>query len=81
MEQIFQLAGALAILGAFIGAQLRAFATTDWGYLILNLAGSAVLAVVAALDRDWGFLLLEGVWAVASAWGLITKIRRNRRAA
>jgi hypothetical protein len=39
-------------------------------YLVLNLAGSAVLAVDAWLGRQRGFLLLEGAWAVVSAWGL-----------
>jgi hypothetical protein len=28
------------------------------------------LAVEAYLDAQWGFLLLEGVWAIVAAWGL-----------
>ena len=40
-------------------------------YLVLNLAGSAILTVVALLGSDWGFLLLESVWAAVSLWGLI----------
>jgi hypothetical protein len=39
-------------------------------YLILNLAGSAVLAADAAAGSQWGFLLLEGEWAVVSLVGL-----------
>ena len=77
VEQLVQLGGAIAILAAFLAAQLRALNTDDWTYLTLNLVGSAVLAVVAGLDRDWGFLLLETVWAIASAWGLVTKVRRS----
>jgi hypothetical protein len=46
-------------------------------YLSLNLVGSLVLAVLAFLDEDWGFLLLEGVWAVVSTAGLIERLRKG----
>ncbi|HEU4393735.1 MAG TPA: hypothetical protein VFR04_08900 [Solirubrobacterales bacterium] len=44
-------------------------------YLALNLVGSAILAVLAATSSQWGFLLLEGVWAIVSAWGLVARER------
>ncbi|MFY9586304.1 MAG: hypothetical protein WAT66_02485 [Actinomycetota bacterium] len=71
MDQAAQIVGALFILGAFFLAQRKKLATTSRTYLALNLVGAAVLAVVAAADRDWGFLLLEGMWALISAWGLV----------
>jgi len=40
-------------------------------YLLLNLTGSLTLAGDAAVTSQWGFLLLEGAWAVVSAIGLI----------
>ena len=75
MSLLAQLAGAIAILVAFAAAQLRLLAIESRLYLVLNLAGSLVLAVDAWHERQWGFLLLEGVWALVSAGSL------NRRPA
>ena len=79
VEQLVQIAGALCILTAFVLAQMRRMQTTSRGYLALNLVGSIVLAVLAGMDRDLGFLLLETVWAVVSAAGLVTSLRTGRR--
>jgi hypothetical protein len=49
-------------------------------YLMLNLAGSIVLTVLAWHEQQWGFLLLEAVWALVSAWGLIQLARPIRPA-
>lgn len=77
MDQIFQIAGAALILVAFIAAQRNAMSPHSVVYLALNFAGSVVLTVVALHGRDWGFLLLEVVWAAVSAWGL-WQISRGR---
>jgi membrane-bound ClpP family serine protease len=70
MSQLAQIAGAIAILVAFAAAQLRLVSVQSRLYLILNLAGSAVLAFDAWHEGQWGFLLLEGMWALVSAWSL-----------
>ena len=70
MSQLAQIVGAIAILVAFAAAQLRLVSVRSRLYLILNLAGSAVLALDAWHERQWGFLLLEGMWALVSAWSL-----------
>jgi len=75
MSQVVQVFGSLLVLAAFAAAQRGAMSTTSTVYLLLNLAGSAILAVLAAIERQWGFLLLEGSWALVSAWSL-----RPRRA-
>ncbi|MDQ4133717.1 MAG: hypothetical protein M3179_11050 [Actinomycetota bacterium] len=61
--------GAILILSAFVLGQLGRLRPTSLTYLLLNLAGSATLGVVAAVDGDLGFLLLEGAWAIVSAFG------------
>ena len=77
MSPIFQIVGALFILTAFVLSQMRRLAPDSLAYLSLNFIGSLILAVLAAIDRQWGFLLLEGVWAVVSAVGIISCLRRK----
>ena len=77
MDQIVQVVGALLILLAYAAAQFGALNQYSRVYLVLNLVGSAVLAVLAWYEDLWGFLLLEGVWALVSLWGLI-QVQRGR---
>ena len=70
MDQLVQLLASLLVLMAFLAGQRGLLAPTSRTFLALNLAGSAVLAVLAARGGQWGFLLLEAVWALVSAWGL-----------
>lgn len=70
MDQLVQVAGALLILVAFAGAQLDRLNPHSRAYLWLNLVGSVVLAVLALVGSQWGFLLLESVWAIVSGWGI-----------
>jgi hypothetical protein len=77
MDQVVQLIGAVLILAAFVLAQQRRLATDSVVYLALNAAGAGVLAVVAVLDRDLGFTLLETTWAVVSTAGLVRCLKRG----
>lgn len=74
METVVELVGAALILSAFVLAQMGRMQTTSISYMVLNLLGSGTLAVVAAIDGDTGFLLLEGVWAAVSAYSLARSV-------
>lgn len=65
------------ILIAYAAAQAGRWSTDSLIYLILNLIGSAVLAVLAAASKNWGFLLLEGVWAIVTATSLLNRRRKT----
>jgi hypothetical protein len=75
MDQVIQVVGALLILSAFTAVQMERMRPDSRLYLGLNLVGSLILAVLALLGSQWGFVLLEGVWAIVSAWGLAAVLR------
>ena len=79
MTQLVQIIGSLLVLAGFGLAQLGTLNPKSVRYLVLNVVGSTILAVEAVIERQWGFLLLEGVWAVVSAIGLIAVVRPRVR--
>jgi hypothetical protein len=81
MEQLIQIAGAIMILIGYVATQRDLISQHSILYLVLNLLGSAVLGVIALLGSNWGFLLLEGVWALVSLWSLIQVLRGRTPAA
>jgi hypothetical protein len=78
VEPLVQIGGAILILIAYVAAQLGVLRPDAVRYLVLNLVGSAVLAADAWWGRQWGFVLLEGVWAVVSLGGLVAALRSAR---
>jgi hypothetical protein len=80
MEQAVQILGAILILAAFWGAQVGRLDQRSVTYLVLNLIGSAILAVLAAIESQYGFLLLEGAWSIVSAWSLARELGRSEDA-
>ena len=77
MAQLVQIIGSLLVLAGFALAQLGFLDQKSRRYLVLNVIGSGVLAVDAVVEQQWGFLLLEGVWAIVSAISIIAVLRGN----
>ncbi len=77
MLQAVQILGALLILAGFAGQLRGRMGAASREYLWLNFVGSLILAVLAVIEEQWGFVLLEGVWAIVSAWSLIQLMRGN----
>ena len=75
MEQVVSICGSVLILVAFVGNLLGRIPASGYTYVLLNVAGSAILAIVAILEEQWGFLLLEAVWTVVSLYGLMRLLR------
>jgi len=63
------------ILAGFVAGQIGLLRVDSRPYLWLNLAGSAILTMDAWRGRQWGFVLLEAVWAAVSAYGLVARRR------
>ena len=74
VDQVVQIGGALLILAGFVLSQLNRLDADSYPYLILNLAGATILAVLAFQGQRWGFVLLEGVWALVALVGLIVRL-------
>jgi hypothetical protein len=80
MDQLVQVVGAVLVLAGFALNQLGVLETRAYAYLLVNLVGAGALAVLAWHDRQWGFLLLEAVWALVAAGGLADRLVVGGRA-
>ena len=77
LEQIVEVAGAVMILAAYGLAQFAGLDRHGRPCLSLNVIGGVILAILAGSSRQWGFFLLQTIWALIALWGLMGLNRRS----
>lgn len=68
--QALSVFGAVLVLTAFAAHQTHRMRSGTIVYQSLNCAGGLFLTIVAVVEKQYGFILMEGSWALLSAWGL-----------
>ena len=80
MGQAVQLIGAMLIVGAYLAYTQGRLRLDSVHFLGMNMVGAAILTIVAAIDRLYGFLILELVWAWVSARGFRRALEARQKA-
>ncbi|NDG74924.1 MAG: hypothetical protein EBX49_06220 [Synechococcaceae bacterium WB8_1B_136] len=81
--QAVSLLGASMQLLVYALMQLGRLSARSLSYQLANLVGSLLMTVVATVNREYGFILMEAVWCLTSLYGLLRlcRDRRSRRRA
>jgi len=70
-RQIASFVGALLILVAYAGHQMKWIDPRKTAYNVLNAVGSAILAYIAFHPFQIGFVVLEVAWTLISVYALV----------
>jgi len=76
--QLVSLLGASLQLAVYALMQLGRLGTATTAYQLANTVGSLLMTLVATINREYGFILMEGAWFLTSIVGLQRLIRRRR---
>jgi hypothetical protein len=71
LRQVVSFFGAMLILTAYTGHQLKWMDSRKTTYNVLNAIGSAILAYIAFHPFQVGFVVMEVTWAVLSVYALM----------
>ena len=77
LNQLIAGIGAALVLAGYVALQRKWLEAGDRAYNALNFFGAALLTVVAVADRRWGFIVLEGAWALLSLPGMLGRSRAS----
>jgi hypothetical protein len=75
MSEILRWAAAVIVLLAYALSLTGHWRVSSYRYLAFNLVGGTGLSAAAALSHQWGFILLEGVWAAVAGWSIAVRLR------
>ena len=75
--QLISIIGAVLILVAYAALQLNRLRAETMAFQMLNLFGGIFLCLTAVSLRQYGFILVEGLWAILSAVGLWRVVTRR----
>jgi hypothetical protein len=74
MSEALQWAAAIVVLAAFGLSQWGRWSVLSYRYLVSNFLGGAGLSAAAVLSSQWGFVVLEGVWALVAARSIFVRV-------
>jgi hypothetical protein len=77
--QLVSVLGSLLVLLAYVANQLGWLNAKGLAYALANIVGSGILAVIATLEAQWGFLLLEAAWASVSLVAAVGQRAKPKR--
>lgn len=82
LQQVISITAAIMILLAYAANHLKWFERDNIAYIVLNLVGSAILAVIAARSPQAGIglVVVEGSWSIISLVALIRVATRSGKA-
>jgi hypothetical protein len=74
MSEVLQWTAAIVVLAAFALSQWGVWSVLSYRYLVCNFVGGASLSAAAVLSHQWGFVLLEGIWALVAGRGIVARL-------
>jgi len=70
-RQLASFVGALLILLAYVGHQMKWMDSRKAAYNVSNAIGSAILAYIAFHPFQVGFVMMEVTWVIVSVYALL----------